>query len=77
MNEYLVICYPCTILKPRIRSFRDNCKECGREVWRAKSSPAAAKAICFPCAIQMELFKQGIEPPTKEQLHDIIQAKFN
>jgi hypothetical protein len=53
-------------------SFLDHCVGCGREVWRAYSSPPQIAAVCVDC-LKKEAGNAAYEfaQPTEEQLADI------
>jgi hypothetical protein len=54
-----------------VLSFKDHCKLCGHQVWRAYSSPDYLDAMCIECAVAKGTDNLELEAQTPEQRRDI------
>jgi hypothetical protein len=70
MSDFLV----CKLVSdglPAVASRVVPCSECGRDLWRALSSPREPLAICMACTGQKIGPQDEIFLPTQDQIDDI------
>ena len=79
MTEHVLVCHRIIDLPdPSVLSVVAQCDVCGARIWVADSSPKQIDGtICIPCW-QFAVSKTGIaeiQPPTRQQLNDILNRK--
>jgi hypothetical protein len=75
-EETILVCLRCADHPvPTVESMVGWCASCGLAVWIAYSSPHAERVICDRCLVGMRQEGDIVEPPTPEQLRDILRKR--